>query len=402
MSAQAEHAGQSMQTLFYQYMFVLRAEENDRKTTIPGLRKWFSEKEFQRLRSGRVLEDLDRILNVWKVAINHEGIEGEPWSDDEAIRQALDILMDYPNEFWKYPTVIYYLKHHDEGDFAVRFLAFLRHLTAALVSRFAISPSVNSVKQRVLNLDAEILKSKEPRFDFKDVDTEELASKLREPHYRLVRMLLKVIAYHDPEQCGLLPERWEIEHIFPQKWDDMKFPSLSNDEVKVAVIHAGVGGITESDVMLAAASNALIIGFNIRPDKKALDAAARDGVDIRTYRIIYECIEEIEAAMKGMLAPKFRENVIGHAEVRQTIRVPNVGTIAGSYVTDGKIARHALIRVLRDNVVIFEDKIASLKRFKDDAREVAQSFECGVGLEKFNDIKVGDVLEAYVMEEIEQ
>ena len=217
LSAQAEHAGQSMQTLFYQYMFVLRAEENDRKTTIPGLRKWFSEKEFQRLRSGRVLEDLDRILNVWKVAINHEGIEGEPWSDDEAIRQALDILMDYPNEFWKYPTVIYYLKHHDEGDFAVRFLAFLRHLTAALVSRFAISPSVNSVKQRVLNLDAEILKSKEPRFDFKDVDTEELASKLREPHYRLVRMLLKVIAYHDPEQCGLLPERWEIEHIFPPR-----------------------------------------------------------------------------------------------------------------------------------------------------------------------------------------
>lgn len=239
LSAQAEHAGQSMQTLFYQYMFVLRAEENDRKTTIPGLRKWFSEKEFQRLRSGRVLEDLDRILNVWKVAINHEGIEGEPWSDDEAIRQALDILMDYPNEFWKYPTVIYYLKHHDEGDFAVRFLAFLRHLTAALVSRFAISPSVNSVKQRVLNLDAEILKSKEPRFDFKDVDTEELASKLREPHYRLVRMLLKVIAYHDPEQCGLLPERWEIEHIFPQKWDDMKFPSLSNDEVKAKLEHLG-------------------------------------------------------------------------------------------------------------------------------------------------------------------
>ena len=164
-----------------------------------------------------MLEDLGRILNVWKVAVNHESIEGEPWSDDEAIRQALDILMDYPNEFWKYPTVIYYLKHHDEGDFAVRFLAFLRHLTAALVSRFAISPSVNSVKQQVLNLDAEILKSKEPRFDFKDVDTEELASKLREPHYRLVRMLLKVIAYHDPEQRGLLPEHWEIEHIFPPR-----------------------------------------------------------------------------------------------------------------------------------------------------------------------------------------
>ena len=170
----------------------------------------------------------------------------------------------------------------------------------------------------------------------------------------------------------------------------------------MSVIHSGVGGITESDVMLAAASNALIIGFNIRPDKKALDAAARDSVDIRTYRIIYECIEEMEAAMKGMLAPKFRESVIGHAEVRQTIRVPNVGTIAGSYVTDGKIARNALIRVLRDSVVIFEDKISSLRRFKDDVREVAQSFECGIGLEKFNDIREGDVLEAYVMEEIEQ
>ena len=239
LSVQAEHAGQSMQALFYQYMFVLRAEENDRKTTTPGLRKWFAEKEFQRLRSGRVLEDLDRILNVWRVAINHESIEGEPWSDNEAIRQTLDILTDYPNEFWKYPTVIYYLRHRGEDDLAVRFLTFLRHLATALVSRFAISPPVNSIKQQVLNLDAEILKSKEPRFDFKDVGIEELASKLREPHYRLVRMLLNVIAYHDPEQHGLLPERWEIEHIFPQKWDDMKFPSLSNDEVKAKLEHLG-------------------------------------------------------------------------------------------------------------------------------------------------------------------
>ena len=149
----------------------------------------------------------------------------------------------------------------------------------------------------------------------------------------------------------------------------------------------------------------LVANAILRSWKKVLsatDAAARDSVDIRTYRIIYECIEEMEAAMKGMLAPKFKESVIGHAEVRQTIRVPNVGTIAGSYVTDGKIARNALIRVLRDSVVIFEDKISSLRRFKDDVREVAQSFECGIGLEKFNDIKEGDVLEAYVMEEIEQ
>ena len=154
--------------------------------------------------------------------------------------------------------------------------------------------------------------------------------------------------------------------------------------------------------MLAAASNAIIIGFNIRPDKNAIDSAARQEIDIRTYRIIYECLEEVEAAMKGMLAPKFKETVIGHAQVRQTIRVPNVGIIAGSYITDGKITRNAGIRVLRDSVVIFEDKISSLKRFKDDAKEVAQGYECGVGLEKFNDIKENDVLEAYIMEEIER
>ena len=177
---------------------------------------------------------------------------------------------------------------------------------------------------------------------------------------------------------------------------------LSNEEVKVRVIHSAVGGITEGDVMLAAASNAIIIGFNVRPDKGAMDSADRQNVEIRTYRVIYECIEEITAAMKGMLAPKFKEVVLGHAEVRQTIRVPNVGTIAGSYITDGKVTRQSEIRVVRDGIVIFEDKISSLKRFKDDAKEVASGYECGIGLEKFNDIKLGDVLEAFIMEEIKQ
>ncbi len=177
---------------------------------------------------------------------------------------------------------------------------------------------------------------------------------------------------------------------------------LSNEEVKVSVIHAATGAINESDVMLASASNAIIIGFNIRPDRVALDMATRDKVDVRTYRVIYDCIDEVTAAMKGMLAPKFREVILGRAEVRQTIRVPNVGTIAGSYVTDGKVTRNASIRVLRSGEIIYEDKISSLKRFKDDAREVLQSFECGIGLEKFNDIKVGDILEAYTMEEIER
>ncbi len=175
---------------------------------------------------------------------------------------------------------------------------------------------------------------------------------------------------------------------------------ISNDEVKVCVIHAAAGGIREGDVTFAAASNAIIVGFNVRPDKVALDSAERQNVDIRTYRVIYDCINEITDAMKGMLAPEFKEVLLGHAEVRQTIHVPNVGTIAGSYIQDGKITRASMIRVVRDGVVIFEDKISSLRRFKDDVKEVAQGYECGVGLERFNDIKVGDVLEAYIMEEI--
>ena len=177
---------------------------------------------------------------------------------------------------------------------------------------------------------------------------------------------------------------------------------ISNEEVKVNVIHNAAGAINEGDVMFAAASNAIIVGFNVRPDKAAIDSASRQNVEIRTYRVIYDCIEEITAAMKGMLAPKFREVINGHAEVRQTIHVPSVGTIAGSYVQDGKVGRNNQIRVLRDGVVIFEDKISSLKRFKDDAKEVASGYECGIGLEKFNDIKVGDILEAFYMEEIQQ
>ena len=177
---------------------------------------------------------------------------------------------------------------------------------------------------------------------------------------------------------------------------------LSNEEVKVNVIHSAVGGITESDVMLATASNAIIVGFSVRPDKNALDSAERNGVDIRTHRIIYEIIDEVEAALKGMLDPTFKEVILGHAEVRQTIRVPNVGTIAGCYVKDGKISRSAKIRIVRDGIVIAEDEIASLKRFKDDVRDVAEGYECGVGLNKFNDIKEGDMYEAFIMEEVKK
>lgn len=174
---------------------------------------------------------------------------------------------------------------------------------------------------------------------------------------------------------------------------------LSNPEVRVNVIHGGVGAINESDVMLANASNAIIVGFNVRPDPVAAENAERDGVDMRLYRVIYDCIEEIESAMKGMLAPKYREVQLGRAECRQVYKITNVGTISGSYVLNGKIARNAQIRVVRDGIVIAEDKLSSLRRFKDDVKEVAQGYECGIGLEKFNDLKEGDIFEAFIMEE---
>ena len=176
---------------------------------------------------------------------------------------------------------------------------------------------------------------------------------------------------------------------------------LTNEEVRVKVIHSGVGAISESDVMLAATSNALIVGFNVRPDSAARDYAARANVEIRTYRVIYDCINEIEAAMKGMLAPKFAEQVIAHIEIRQLYKVSKVGTVCGCYVQDGKVQRGCKVRVVRDGIVVFEGEMASLRRFKDDVKEVASGYECGIQIEKFNDEHVGDIIEAYVMKQIE-
>ncbi len=174
---------------------------------------------------------------------------------------------------------------------------------------------------------------------------------------------------------------------------------LSNNEVRVRVIHGGVGAVKESDVMLANASNAIIVGFNVRPDPVAAESAARDGVDIRLYRIIYDAIEEITTAMKGMLAPKFREVELGRVEVRQVYKISNVGMVAGSYVLNGKVTRGSQVRVVRDGIIIADDKIAGLKRFKDDVKEVADGYECGISLEKFSDVKEGDIFETYIVEE---
>jgi translation initiation factor IF-2 len=172
--------------------------------------------------------------------------------------------------------------------------------------------------------------------------------------------------------------------------------------VNIKIIHSGAGAINESDISLAAASNAIVIGFNVRPDVNAKRAAEAEKVDVRLHRIIYKVIEEIEAAMKGMLDPEFQEKIIGQAEIRQTFKVSKVGTIAGSYVTDGKITRDSGIRLIRNGVVIFEGQIDALKRFKDDAKEVAQGYECGITIKNFNDVKEGDIIEAFVMEEIER
>ncbi|HHU69388.1 MAG TPA: translation initiation factor IF-2 [Thermoanaerobacterales bacterium] len=177
---------------------------------------------------------------------------------------------------------------------------------------------------------------------------------------------------------------------------------LDTDEIKIKVIHGAVGSITESDVMLASASNAIIIGFNVRPEPNANKLAEKEKVDIRVYRVIYEALEDIESAVKGMLEPIYREVVIGRADVRATFKVPNVGIVAGCYVSDGKVTRNSLIRVLRDGVIVYEGKIGSLKRFKDDVKEVSEGYECGISIEKFNDIKEGDVFEAFIMEEVDR
>lgn len=225
-------------------------------------------------------------------------------------------------------------------------------------------------------------KQKEEQFkSFEKVTLENLFSSLKEGELKELNIIVKADVQGSVEAVKQSLEK------------------LSNEEVRVKIIHGGVGAINESDVMLASASNAIIVGFNVRPDPVAAQNAERDGVDIRCYRIIYDCIDEIQAAIKGMLAPKFREVQQGRAEVRQIVKISSVGNIAGCYVLSGKVTRNSKIRVVRDGVVITEDEISSLRRFKDDVKEVAQNFECGIGLARFNDIKEGDIFEAFTIEE---
>lgn len=237
LDEEAKNANESIQKLFYYYMFYLRALENDRNTTTPGIRKFYSKNNFERLYGNDIMEQLNLILNLWIVINNRSSLQDESWSENGEIQQVLDALTSYPNEFWKYPVVIYYMKYHSEPNFENEFLAFLRRLLAVLAAQYIVTPTVNAVKRGILNLNAEITNSPTPKFSFNAIDEKLLKDKIKNAHRNTVRMILKMIAYQ--HQTELLPKKWEIEHIFLQKWQPNYFPLTPDDEVKEIVEHIG-------------------------------------------------------------------------------------------------------------------------------------------------------------------
>ena len=239
LDEKAMDTSEIIQQLFYYYMFYLRALERDTKTTTPGLRKYYSEDKFQRLESPDLLKHLKIILNVWSVIARRESMEEEAWSTNPEVLQTLDILSSYPNEYWKYPVVIYYLAHREEIDFEIHFLKFLRKLLIELVTRYLITPTINAVKSDILKLNTAIIDSAVPEFAFKEIDLRTLKQQIRNPHRNIVRMLLKILAYE--EQTELLPFKWEIEHIFPQKWkrNYSDVEKMDDEVIKEKIEHIG-------------------------------------------------------------------------------------------------------------------------------------------------------------------
>lgn len=233
----ASNANESIQKLFYYYMFYLRAKENDRNTTTPGIRKYYSQNQFEKLYQSDLLTNLRLLVSLWTVINNRIVVEGENWSENKEILKVLDSLSSYPNEFWKYPVVIYYLRYKNSENFESDFLNFLRNLFAVLSARYVVTPTINAVKRSILNLNASVYQSKTPKFDFSLVDEEEFKEKVKNAHRNTVRMLLKVLAYQKQEE--LLPEKWEIEHILPQKWQNSFFPDNSEREVRDLIEHIG-------------------------------------------------------------------------------------------------------------------------------------------------------------------
>lgn len=237
----AQDAGESIQQLFYYYMFYLRAVDGDIKTTTPGLRKYFSENKFIRLYDDKLLNNLNLILNFWTVVNKREALENEKWSENIEILKALDILCSYPNEFWKYPVIIYYLKNRDSIDFENNFLLFLRRFLVLLLVKYLEIPTINAVKNDILKLNAEIVNIEYPRFNKLELDGNEFKERLKVPHSNTVRMLLKIMAYKENNQDTLLPYKWEIEHIFPQKWHNNYFQNndKTDEEIKMEIEHLG-------------------------------------------------------------------------------------------------------------------------------------------------------------------
>ena len=240
LDEEAENIDESMQQLFYYYMFYLRAQEGNIDTTIHGVRKYYQENKCERLHKKDLMDNLTIILDLWKVIKNHITFNDQPWTSNLDILKALDILSSFPNEFWKYPVIIYYLKYYKTETFEQDFLLFLREFTAKMFTVYLEFPTVSAVKGDVIKLNVELLKTNKPTFEFKKYVTENLGEKIKTPHPKAVRMLLKILAYSNEDQKDLLPEKWEIEHIFPQKWNTSYFPKeVSEDYVKERIEHIG-------------------------------------------------------------------------------------------------------------------------------------------------------------------
>lgn len=237
LDEQATDANESIQQLFYYNMFYLRALEQDTKTTTPGVRKYYAANKFQRLYKEDLLDTLFVVLNLWKVINKGEEIDGEAWSKNSKIRQSLDTLSSYPNEFWKYPVVIYYVCYRKEADFETKFALFLNKLLMELMTKYLLIPTINAVKPDILKLNSAIIASSTPKFDFKEIDASQLEARIQNPNRNIVRMLLKTLAYE--QQDTLLPSKWEIEHIFPQKWQTNYFPDVPDSIIKEKIEHIG-------------------------------------------------------------------------------------------------------------------------------------------------------------------
>lgn len=237
LDEQTTETNESIQQLFYYNMFYLRALEQDTNTTTPGLRKYYAANKFSRLYEPELIDNLFVILNLWKVVNKGEEIEDECWSKNAKILQSLDTLSSYPNEFWKYPVVVYYISYRNEESFEEKFGLFLNKLLMELMTKYILAPTINAVKQDILKLDSKIIYSDTPSFDFKEIDTSRLEAEIKDPNRNVVRMLLKTLAYE--EQDDLLPSRWEIEHIFPQKWQTNYFPNIPEETIKDKIEHIG-------------------------------------------------------------------------------------------------------------------------------------------------------------------